>query len=59
MPIYPLTNQNEPIKLANLPNELLVNFSKVSSLMDAVEILRNIFGLSTITMNLKKANLIC
>ena len=53
MPIYPLTNQNEPIQLANLPNELLENFSKVSSLMDGVEILRNIFGLSTITMNLK------
>ena len=61
MPLYPITLQNSPIKSAldnnTLSNpELLNNFSNIPSLMDAVELLKNIFGLASITMNLKNNN---
>lgn len=61
MPLYPLTLQNSPIKSAKDNNTLaqpdsLTDFSNISSLMDAIELLKNIFGLSNITMNLKNNN---
>lgn len=61
MPLYPITLQNSPIKSAldnnTLSNPVLLNnFSNIPSLMDAVQLLKNIFGLSSITMNLKNNN---
>jgi hypothetical protein len=53
MPIYPLTNNNGSIKIANLSNSVLEKYKNVNSLMDTIQLLKNIFGLSTITMNLK------
>ena len=55
MPLYPLTLQNKPIYDANESNTLstnLNNYSNISSLMDAVELLKNIFGLKSINTNL-------
>ena len=61
MPLYPITLQNSPIKSAQDNNtlsnpELLNNFSNIPSLMDSIELLKNIFGLSMITTNLKNNN---
>lgn len=53
MPVYPLTNNNGPIKIANLPDSILDRYKNINSLMDTIDLLKNIFGLSSISMNLK------
>lgn len=57
IPLYPLTLQNKPIKDAKDNNTLsnpdsLSDYSNMPSLMDAMELLKNIFGLSTINSNI-------
>jgi len=53
MPVYPLTNNNGPIKIANLPNSILDRYKHANSLIDTIDLLKNVFGLSSISMNLK------
>ena len=59
MPIYPITKQNPQISsltTSQLSADVLNQYSQTSSLMDAIELLKNIFGLSSINMNLQSGN---
>ena len=58
MPIYPLTNQNPEINSSSVDATVLSQFSKTSSFIDAIELIKNIFGLSTLNYNLNNVKYI-
>jgi hypothetical protein len=58
LPIYPLTKQNPNINSSSITDTVLSNFNNVSSFIDAIELIKNIFGLSTINYNINNVKYI-
>ena len=56
MPIYPLTEQNPDIN--GISSTILEEFSTISSFIDAIELLKNVFGLSTLNYNINNVKYI-